>query len=413
MNFHYLHAADIHLDRSLNGLRPREGLDLQLAPRIAFANLVDEAIRSHAAFVVLAGDIYDGAWKDSSTGLFFNRQMGRLRAAGIPVYVMHGNHDAQSAMPKTLHPPDNVRVFRTDAAHTFLIDELKVALHGQSFREADTRENLVDNYPAAVPGLLNIGVLHTALEGTPPHAPYAPCSLAQLRAFGYDYWALGHVHSHKVLSEDPWVVFPGNLQGLHVNESGSRGAVRVSVVDGRIERVERLLVDVLRWAFIEVDLDQVSERSEAWSRLARALQAALREADGRHLCARIIFTGATPLHAWLILHQAQLEEEVIGQAAGVSDALSIERIKVHTKDPSHEVGKDHGDALADLQTYLDEAATDSEFLSGLRDVLAPAIAELPEVDADAHPDLARLRAGDFSGLAASKKNELLYRIGES
>lgn len=61
MRFHFLHAADIHLDRSLNGLRSSDRSDLQLAPRLALANMVDEAIRSQAAFLILAGDIYDGA----------------------------------------------------------------------------------------------------------------------------------------------------------------------------------------------------------------------------------------------------------------------------------------------------------------------------------------------------------------
>ena len=138
MQFHFLHAADIHLDRNLNGLRLGEGSPLWQAPRLAFAALVNEAIRSRAAFLVLAGDIYDGAWKDSSTGLFFNRQMGRLRDAGIPVYLKYGNHDAIAAMPKTLHVPDNVHIFPSDAPRTFTIDEQQVALHGQSFRDADT-----------------------------------------------------------------------------------------------------------------------------------------------------------------------------------------------------------------------------------------------------------------------------------
>lgn len=412
MQFHFLHAADIHLDRSLNGLRPRDDVDFQLAPRLAFANLVDEAIDTESAFLLLAGDIYDGAWKDSGTGLFFNRQMGRLREAGIRVYVIYGNHDAQSAMPKTLHPPDNVRVFANHTPETFQLDEFKVALHGQSFPDPDTRDNLAAGYPAPKPGFLNIGLLHTALEGMPPHAPYAPCSLAQLCAFGYDYWALGHVHGHQVLAQDPWVVFPGNLQGLHVNEPGRRGAVRVSVKDGRIVGVEQVFVDVLRWGKVEVNLDGVTDQPEAWRRLSQTLQEAARAAEDRHLSVRVTFTGATPLHAWLMLHPAQVEEEVLGQAAGVSDAVSIERVRVQTRDVSVRNVGEHGDALADLQSYLDQAALDPEFLDGLREVLTPVLAELLDVDADAHPELARLRAGELSGLAASKKDELLYRIGE-
>ena len=414
MQFHFLHAADIHLDRSLNGLRLGEDSPLWQAPRLAFAALVDEAIRARAAFLVLAGDIYDGAWKDSSTGLFFNRQMGRLRDAGIPVYLKYGNHDAIAAMPKTLHVPDNVHIFPSDAPRTFTIDEQQVALHGQSFRDADTRDNLVNRYPAPVPGMLNIGVLHTALEGTPPHAPYAPCSVGQLRAFGYDYWALGHVHGHKIHSQDPWIVFPGNLQGLHVNEPGARGAVRVSVADGRIQQVEQLFVDVLRWATLEVDLAGAAEPADAWQRLSTGLTELVRAADGRHLCARVVFAGNTKLHPWMVRNSQQVEDETRGQAIAVSDEITIEQVRVRTQDVAPP-SRDHADAMSDLQGYLEQASSDPEFLASLRDALSPACAELApsEDDRDAHPHIARVRDADFASLAASKKDELLYRIGDA
>lgn len=414
MRFHYFHAADIHLDRSLNGLRASDsGVELQLAPRLAFRNLIDEAIRTGAAFIVLPGDIYDGAWKDSSTGLFFNAQMGRLRDAGIPAFVLYGNHDALGAMPKTVHPPDNVFVFGAAAAQTFLLDDLNVALHGQSFATADVRDNLVTGYPPPLPGWFNIGLLHTALEGSAPHAPYAPCTLEQLRAIGYDYWALGHVHSHKVLCEEPWIVFPGNLQGLHVNEPGPRGALLVTVEDGRVQGVEQVFVDVLRWCSLPIDLTGISDRSEAWGRVTHALQSAMNGLDGRHLCARVTFTGATPLHAWLRVHHAQVEDEVLAQAASLGEGVSIERVRVDTRDPEGEAPVDHGDALGDLQGYLDEASRDPEFLASLQDALSPAVLDLPEVDAEMYPEIARTRAGDFEALAAAKKNELLYRIRES
>jgi hypothetical protein len=414
MNFRYLHGADIHLDRSLNGLRAGETcVDLQLAPRLAFAKLVDEAIRVSAAFLLLSGDIYDGAWKDSTTGFFFNAQMGRLRQAGIPVYVVYGNHDAQSAMPKTVHPPDNVHVFRPDAAHTFLLDTCNVALHGRSFARVDVRENLVSGYPPPVPGRFNIGLLHTALEGSEPHAPYAPCTVEQLQALGYDYWALGHVHGYRVVSQEPWIVFPGNLQGLHVNEPGARGAMAISVKDGRIQSVEQVFVDVLRWCKLTVDLAGVADLADAWRRVGVALHAALTSADGRHLCARVTLTGVTPLHAWLHVHPQQIDDEVLAQAAGLSEGLSIECVRVATRDPDGDVPVDHGDALGDLQGYLDEAARDPDFIASLRDLLAPVLLELPQVDAELHPEIARVRAGELEALALAKKQELLYRIRES
>src|SRR3546814_10141780 len=123
--------------------------------------------------------------------------MGRLKRAGIPVYLLYGNHDAESEMTRKLLLPDNVFVFDTRKASTFVIDTLNVALHGRGFKVAATTENLVTTYPDPVPGMFNIGVLHTALEGNAMHANYAPCSLDELHAKGYQYWALGHVHEYR------------------------------------------------------------------------------------------------------------------------------------------------------------------------------------------------------------------------
>ena len=190
----FIHTADIHLDSPLRGLSsypdaPAERL--RTATRDAFQNLVNVAIDEKIDFMVIAGDVYDGDWKDFNTGLFFIRQMGRLRQVGIPVYLLYGNHDAESEMTKGLELPDNVHVFSSRKAETFRVDALKVALHGRSFKVAATTDNLVPSYPDPVSGWLNIGVLHTALEGNAEHAKYAPCSVAELQAKGYQYWALG------------------------------------------------------------------------------------------------------------------------------------------------------------------------------------------------------------------------------
>lgn len=414
MRFHFFHAADIHLDRSLNGLRDSEATaGYELAPRMAFAALVDEAIRTSAAFIVLPGDIYDGAWKDSTTGLFFNAQMGRLGEVGIPAYVLYGNHDALSAMPKTVHPPENVFVFGAAAAHTFRLDKFNVALHGQSFSQADVRDNLAGGYPAPIPGYFNIGLLHTALDGAIGHAPYAPCTLEQLRGRGYDYWALGHVHTAKVLCEDPWVVFPGNLQALHVNEPGPRSATQVTVEDGRIVALERICVDVLRWGSISLDLAGVTDLSAAWVRVAQAIREALKAAEGRHLCLRVNLVGTTPLHAWLQVHTGQVEDEVLAQAAAIGDQVSIERIRVLTQDPAGASPIDHGDALGDLQAYINEAPHDPDFLAAVKEALLPVVLELSETDKETHPLVVQVREGLVDALVEAKKNELLYRIREN
>ena len=137
-------------------------------------------------------------------------------------------------MTRGLELPDNVHVFSSRKAETFRIEHKKVALHGRSFKVAATTENLLPSYPESVAGWLNIGVLHTALEGNAEHAKYAPCSVAELQAKGYQYWALGHVHEHWRLRGYVPIAYSGNLQGRHIRELGERGALLVTAEEGEI-----------------------------------------------------------------------------------------------------------------------------------------------------------------------------------
>jgi DNA repair exonuclease SbcCD nuclease subunit len=238
-DFRFLHAADIHLDSPLTGLSRYEGLpaeEVRSATRAAFDNLIDYGCKELVDFIVIAGDVFDGDWRDMGTGLYFARAMGRLEQAGIPVFLLQGNHDAASVVTRSLPWPANVHRFGARAPQTFRLEHLGVALHGWSFAHQTAPDNLALRYPAAEAGAFNIGVLHTSLSGRPGHARYAPCEIADLKARGYDYWALGHVHTFEQVCDDPAVVFPGNLQGRNIRETGPKGAVLVEVQDRAIAR---------------------------------------------------------------------------------------------------------------------------------------------------------------------------------
>ena len=163
-SFRFIHTADIHLDSPLRGLAGQEGSAaerIRAAPREAFDTLIGQAIQEKVDFVVIAGDLYDGNWRDYRTGLFFVRQMGRLAVEGIPAFVLYGNHDAESRITRRLDLPGNVRSFSSLQPETFTLDEFGVTLHGQSFAQRDVTDNLVPDYPSPVQGMFNIGVLHT------------------------------------------------------------------------------------------------------------------------------------------------------------------------------------------------------------------------------------------------------------
>jgi DNA repair exonuclease SbcCD nuclease subunit len=399
----FVHTADIHLDSPLTGLSvypdaPAE--QLRSATRDAFSALVTRAIEEAVDFMIIAGDLYDGTWRDFNTGLFFCKEMGRLKRAGIPVFVLYGNHDAESEMTRKLELPDNVHVFPANKPGTLYVEKLGVALHGQSFKHKETTNNLVTGYPAPVPGMFNIGVLHTALEGYKAHASYAPCTVDELHAKGYSYWALGHVHEFAQWSGLSTIVFPGNLQGRSVKECGRRGAVLVSVDEAGGVAVERILIDVLRWEHLEVDAAACESLQDVSRLVGQALQTVLDEDAQVPRAIRVTLQGRTKAHGQLFGLQAQLRAEVLAQIAGIgNERLWLEKVRVATE-AFVDADKMHAylDAFSDLQAILNQAAADPELTAELQKELAPFAAKTPPELQELVPLLEQIRQGQLQGV---------------
>ena len=392
--FRFIHAADPHLDSPLRGLEAHEGAPVALlrgATRKAFENLVNLAIDEAVDFVVIAGDLYDGDWKDYSTGLFFRGQMVRLEAKRIPVYLIAGNHDAASVVSKKLTLPENVHVFSTRTAETMEVPGLAAVIHGRGFPHRAVPENLAVDYPAAVPGKFNLGLLHTSLTGRPDHDTYAPCSEQDLRNKGYGYWALGHIHQPEVISEDPWIVFAGNCQGRHARETGPRGCRLVTVKDSlEVASAEWHDLDVVRWQAVEVPLAGVENEAGAIKGIREALAGAVAAAEGRLLATRIHLTGATALHGSLHRDAQHWRAQVQALAQDFGEeSVWVERLRVGTR-PVYDLAELAArDALT--KTVLETLETATHHLPALPDDITEMLDVLPpelraEVAAEWDPD---------------------------
>ena len=363
--FRFIHAADPHLDSPLEGLEAHEGAPvglLRAATRRAFENLIQLAIDEDIDFLVIAGDVYDGDWKDYSTGLFFRRQMVRLFDRRIPVYLIAGNHDAASVISKKLSLPENVHVFSTRTTETKEVAGHPVMIHGRGFPNRAVPENLAIDYPAAVAGKFNLGLLHTSLTGRPGHDTYAPCSEADLRGKHYGYWALGHIHQPEIVSRDPWIVFAGNTQGRHVREEGPRGCQLVTVSDYLlVASAEWRPLDVVRWSVLDVDFTGVEHEAEGLRRVEESMNGAVASAGGRLVAARIRVSGSTRLHGSLHRDCQRWRAEVLAAAQDQgSEAMWVEKIKIATT-PIYDVAQlASRDALTKLVLETLDAAGDSQ-----------------------------------------------------
>ncbi len=399
----FIHAADLHLDSPLQRLEAYEGApveQIRLASRRALENLVDLALAREVDLVVIAGDLYDGDWQDHSTGLFFVSQVNRLVKNGIAVVAISGNHDAASQMTKSLPLPTNPDgseiMLRSRSAETRRFMDIGISVHGRSFRNRAEQENMVPDYPAADPGVFNIGLLHTSLTGAEGHDTYAPCSPSDLVGKHYDYWALGHVHTrgehHDRDDVDAApIIFPGNLQGRHPKETGPKGCMIVEVGGDGKPKLEFHALDVVRWEVCLLDaagfeqLDQLYDQYRDW------LRATLDEVGERILAHRVRVVGATELHHALVTDRLQIENglRAVGiQTAGEQGWLECLRVKTcELKEASLDFDPDG--PLGCLESVLNEMV-ESEQLTALQDVFSDLIRKLPPELSTAGEDTLRL-----------------------
>ena len=365
----FIHAADLHIDSPLRGLDRYDGAPvarLRTATRSAFERLVDRALAELVDFVLFAGDIYDCDWQDFRTGLFFREQLVRLGRAGIRVFIVQGNHDAQGVISKQLVLPQHVTVFSSRSAQTIRLDDLSVAIHGRSFPERAVDEDLVPSYPSPVSGYFNIGVLHTSLTGRAGHDTYAPTDLPTLINKGYDYWALGHVHARELLCERPRVLFPGNLQGRHAKETGAKGCELVTVEAGRVES-EFLPLDVVRWSQVAVPLDGIHRLDSLGEAFRQALEPVLAGARDRLHAVRVTLTGTTDLQRVEASQPGTLAAAMHGAAQDIGEAeIWIEQVRLDLSTPLDRARTaERQDAVGELVRLVDSIVGDEAELRRL------------------------------------------------
>jgi DNA repair protein SbcD/Mre11 len=402
MAISFIHAADIHLDSPLKGLERYEHAPvdrIRNATRRAFNRMIELAVERRVDFVLIAGDLYDGDWRDYNTGLYLVRQLGRLRDEKIPVFMIAGNHDAANKMTRALRLPPTVRILDHEHPETVPLDDLGVVIHGQSFARAAVTENLAVGYPRAVPGFVNLGLLHTCLSGVEGHERYAPCTVDDLRSHGYDYWALGHIHTRVVCCENPAVTFPGNVQGRHIRETGEKGCLLVCVdSSGRIDRSFQRL-DVVRWERANIDATDIDNESDLFDRVARTLDALLaaETAPEALIVVRVVVSGVTSLHDRLGADAERSVAEVRSVALERGgDRLWIERVELQTR-PARSVMVAEG-PIEELQEVLDQLRADPAALAALGEELAELRRKLPaELTQD--PDSPRLGDPEWLGTA--------------
>jgi len=260
----FIHTADLHLDSPFRGLAetsPALRDTLQSATLGALDRVVDHTINSKADFLIIAGDLYDSKDRSLRALVSFRKQMERLAERHIPVFIVHGNHDPLNGWGSGFQLPPNVVTFggHTDT-EPFIRRGREVAhITGVSYTRERVTDNLSLSFKVPDAAAYSIAVLHANVGHQSGHADYAPATVGDLAAAGFNYWALGHVHTRSVLAAEPaMIVYPGNTQGRNARETGARGCFQVDVdMQGRAH-LEFVETSVARWVHLEISIRECS-----------------------------------------------------------------------------------------------------------------------------------------------------------
>jgi len=360
MAFRFVHTADLHLDSPLRSLalRDAELADaVAAATRTAFTRIVDLCLAETVDALLIAGDLYDGANTSMKTAAFLASELRRLPPE-IHVFILKGNHDATSRITDRLDLPSNVRTFdgRGQTHEIESRDGDAVAVHGVSFREPHLTESLLPKYKPPQASAINVGLMHTSLDGAAGHDPYAPVSAADLAARGYAYWALGHIHKRSVVRQDGAViVMPGIPQGRHVNEDGPKSVTLASLgADGVVDLEERFVAPA-EFRRLDIDLGpSVTDLNGAIKATEAALAEARRNSKAADLIVRLTLRPTSDF-GWRLRREAEQFEELARIAARGQDAW-IESIEIAAAADGAREDLGLPDLAAELRSVLDDPA---------------------------------------------------------
>jgi len=406
--FRFVHTADVHLDSPLRSLALRDPALAEMignATRRAFVNIIDLCIEERVDALVLAGDLYDGDQTSMKTAKFLALQLHRLHQAGIKVFLVRGNHDAESRITKELTLPENVKIFtgRADRIDILCCDGgMPIAVHGISFADPIAPMSLLPKLKPPLEGAFNIGIMHTSLTGADGHNTYAPCALSELQASGHRYWALGHIHKRAVYERAACtVVMPGNPQGRDINEAGTKTVTLVTVGDdGSVETEERL-TSIAEFTRLAVSM----EGHEDWAAIVAAIrskvESARSQARSEHLVARIVLSGQTPA-AWQLRQDAKRLKAEADVCAELVGKTWIEKIEINCRPLRSDALADVGDALSELVVEIeDEILSSPSFLH-----------ELSAIGKELWDVLPRECQTAFGGVDEAKFNAILQGLAQ-
>jgi DNA repair exonuclease SbcCD nuclease subunit len=369
-DFSFIHAADLHLDSPFSTLSPSDQ-ELKRRLRIstfeAYDNLIRLCLERRVDFLLVAGDVYDGPDRSLRAQIRFRNGLQRLHEAGIQTLVVHGNHDPLEGWSSGLKWPSSVHIFGSEleTVEVRRDEALLACVQGISYPRREEKRNLARLFDRTSEAF-HIGLLHATAGSNTGHAPYAPCTVTDLINGGMDYWALGHVHNRRLISQSPVILYSGNSQGRNIREQGERGCYLVEVDQDFGIRTCFQSLDVVRWIHKELPIEGLESEQDLMDKLENGCQEISGAQSGRASVVRITLTGSGPLYKLLNQPQTvpQLEEGLMEWGGALSPPVWIDRIRLRTRPEINlEAVMAEDDFLGEIVRCVRDLETDADPLA--------------------------------------------------
>ncbi|SEB09270.1 DNA repair exonuclease SbcCD nuclease subunit [Thalassobacillus cyri] len=231
----FLHCADLHIDSPFKGIGELPSMieqQIRDSTFTALQSLVEQAIVHQVDFILIAGDLFDHEVRSLKAQIRLRDAFQMLDEHGIEVFVSHGNHDYLSAVFHPVEYPENVHLFTEPHVTNqsfYKNGEPAAVVYGFSYHHRAVKERKAAEFRRIDEGKYHIAMLHGSIETNSDHDVYAPFRVRELKEQDMDYWALGHIHKREILSEAPYIVYPGNIQGRSIKETGEKGCYLVEM----------------------------------------------------------------------------------------------------------------------------------------------------------------------------------------
>ena len=276
-----LHFSDLHIGVENYGrLDPDTGLSTRLGD---FLGSLDEvvacAIEEKIDLVLLAGDAYKGRDPSQTHQREFAKRLSLLSNEGIPTFILVGNHD----LPNAVSRATAVDIFRTlqvpklyigDSLQTYLvptpngplqilavpwprrggilsrdesrgltIDEIRQELENRITLAIQDRISQLDpGIPAILTGHLTVNGATVGTERSMMLGQDHVLLASTLHQPQFEYVALGHIHKHQILRDDPpMIVYSGSLQRVDFTEEADQKGFCLIDLDPQAPQGQRLI----------------------------------------------------------------------------------------------------------------------------------------------------------------------------